>query len=281
MNSFSFNRCWKVLRWNLRMEFRSLVMWIMGYSIAVFLGELLFFYLSIGSDPTHILDNIVKFCAIFIMIALGVGFSTIFYDLNKKPRRQAFLMLPASNLEKYLAAVAYYTVGWTLCVLLSFVAGDTLRMVVRSLAYGDPWISGVPMLLSFFDPGFGDTLFIKHTLAYKVMNVTVLLAFFVWIHSLYILGGTLLRRYAFVVVSLFIILCMMLLVWTIHHYSFSMFYSNWVDNHYVRQEVGTLAYVLAVLLPLLSAFNYWASFHIFKHFELISNKWTNYDILKR
>jgi len=32
---------------------------------------------------------------------------------------------------------------------------------------------------------------------------------------------------------------------------------------------------------LLTCFNYWASFHVFKHFELITNKWTNYDILKR
>jgi hypothetical protein len=39
--------------------------------------------------------------------------------------------------------------------------------------------------------------------------------------------------------------------------------------------------VLAVVLPLLAVINYWASFHIFKGFQLITNKWTNYDILKR
>ena len=37
----------------------------------------------------------------------------------------------------------------------------------------------------------------------------------------------------------------------------------------------------AVLLPLLAVFNYWASFHIFKNLQLITNKWLNYDFHKR
>ena len=263
------------------MNRRGLMMWIIGYSIAVFLGEMMFFHLSIGSNTENILNNIVQFCVIFILIALGVGFSTIFYDMNKKPRRQAFLMLPASNLEKFLSVFVYYTVGWTFCVFLSYAAGDTLRMVVRFLAYGDPWISSIPMYLEHIDPGFGDDIFHRHTLHYQVMSITVVTAFLVWLHSLYILGGTLLRRYAFVVVSVFFILCMIVLAWIMHHFSFFLFYSNWVVDHYERQYVGTMAYVLAVVLPLLSCFNYWASFHIFKHFELISNKWTNYDLFKR
>ena len=281
MNSFSFNRFWKVLSWDFGMNRRGLLLWTIGYSIAVFLGEMMFFYLSIGHDTESILNNIVQFCMIFIMIALAVGLSVIFYDMNKKPRRQAFLMLPASNLEKFLAAVLYCTVGWAFCVFFSYAVGDTLRMVVRSLAYGDPWISSIPMYLEHIDSGFGDDIFHWHTLHYQVMSITVVTAFLVWLHSLYIFGGTLLRRYAFVVVSVFFIVCLIAFAWIIHHFSFSMFYSNWVGDHYERQEVGTMAYVLAVLLPLLSACNYWASFHIFKGFQLITNKWTNYDLFKR
>ena len=281
MNSFSFNRFWKVLCWYFGINRRGLVMWTIGYSIAVFLGEMMFFYLSIGNDTESILNNIVQFCKIFITIALGVGISVIFYDLNKKTRRQTFLMLPASNLEKVLAAVLYCTVGWSFCVFLSYAAGDTLRMVVRSLAYGDPWILSIPMYLEQVDPGFGDAMFHKHTLHYQEVSITVVTAFLVWLHSLYILGGTLLRRYVFVVVSVFFILCMIAYTWIMHYFHFSMFYSNWVGDHYERQYVGTMGYVMAVVLPLLSAFNYWASFHIFKHFEQITNKWTNYDILKR
>ena len=74
---------------------------------------------------------------------------------------------------------------------------------------------------------------------------------------------------------------MMVLSWVLNHIDASMFTSHWDGDKYVSQEVGFFAYVLAVVLPLLSIFNYWAAFHIFKGFQLITNKWTNYDILKR
>jgi hypothetical protein len=48
----------------------------------------------------------------------------------------------------------------------------------------------------------------------------------------------------------------------------------------VLHKVGVLGYFFTVALPIISIFNYWASFHIFKGFQLITNKWTNYDIYK-
>ncbi|MBQ9993373.1 MAG: cation diffusion facilitator family transporter, partial [Clostridia bacterium] len=56
------------------------------------------------------------------------------------------LMLPASNLEKYLTALLYIASFFTACVLLSFALGDTLRMVFRSLVFGDEWVSTVPIV---------------------------------------------------------------------------------------------------------------------------------------
>ena len=48
----------------------------------------------------------------------------------------------------------------------------------------------------------------------------------------------------------------------------------------IIHKVGALGYFLTVALPLLSIFNYWASYRIFKGFQLITNKWTNYDFFK-
>ena len=186
-------------------------------------------------------------------------------------------MLPASNLEKFLAAVAYATIVWTFFVALSFVVGDTLRMVYRGLVNGDEWISTVPMVLNTIQPGFVETFAQESSLEYLVMNTFVHSAFMVWFHSLYILGGTLMRKYSFVVSSIMLILFMALLGWLTGHFHLQIFSSSWEGDHYVGQYVGPLAYVLAVVLPLLSFFNYWASYRIFKGMQLITNKWTNYD----
>ena len=281
MNSFNINRFGKTFRWVVGVNFRNLLMWTIGYTLALFLAEQLFFAFSSDQEIEKVLRDISQFCTIFIMIALAVGLSTLFFDLNKKPRREAFLMLPASNLEKFLSTVAYVTIVWTFFVVLSFAAGDTMRMVYRALVNGEEWLSCVPMVLEEINPGFVDTFF-SHgsTLEYMVMYTFVICAFIVWIHSLYILGGTLLRKYSFVVSTIVLILFMWLLGWLTGHCHLQMFNSNWDGHHYVYQEVGLLAYILAVVLPLLSVFNYWASFHIFKGFQLITNKWTNYDFHK-
>lgn len=281
MNSFSINRFGKMFRWVLRVDFRSLMMWTVGFSIAVFLGELLFFVFSQNGSLTHTVNNLVQFCTIFIMIALAVCVSTLFSDVNKTPKREAFLMVPASNLEKFLSVVFYVTVVVAICVFLSVVVGDTLRMVFRSLVYGDEWVSAVPMIANALIPNtmFNDPTHV-YSLSYRVMNVLVGYSFLLWIHSFYTLGGTLLRKYSFVVTSVAMIIFMMVLSWVINHIDVSLFTSQWNGNAYVGEEVGVLAYVLAVVLPLLSAFNYWASFQIFKGFQLITNKWFNYDFYK-
>ncbi|MBQ2210141.1 MAG: hypothetical protein II404_09290 [Prevotella sp.] len=280
MNNFSFNRFSRTLRWVVGVNFRSLMIWTLGYMVGVFLGEQLFFGMSFGNDVASILSNISQFFTIFILIALGVGLSTVFYDLNKKTRREAFLMLPASNLEKFLSAVVYVTFVWTFFVALSFVAGDTLRMVYRALVNGDEWISTVPMVMNTMEPGFVEVFKHESTLEYMVMYTFVICAFIVWMHSLYLLGGTLFRKYSFVVSSLVLIMSVSFLAWLTGHCHIQMFSSSWEGDHYVRQEVGPLGYVLAVVLPLLSVFNYWASYRIFKGMQLITNKWTNYDFHK-
>ena len=252
MNSFSFNRFGKALRWVMAVNFRTLLM------------------------------------------------CTIVSSVNEKRKRQAFLMMPSTNLEKFLSLLVYTSVICVACVLLAFVLGDCLRMAwfkmqsffvdyeVQVSVIGDPvetyhgWSSALPKLIENLTPNMLDPESDRYTWFYNAMTLFVISAVGVWIHSLLIICGTLLRKYAFVVASLIIILCSVLLSWTIHHFGLFLFWGDvWKDGIHYESEVGALAYVLAVLLPALAVFNYWASFHIFKHFELITNKWTNYDIFKR
>jgi hypothetical protein len=225
--------------------------------------------------------------------------STIVSSVNEKRKRQAFLMMPSTNLEKFLSLLVYTSVICVACVLLAFVLGDCLRMAWFKMqsyfveyqvqvSVSDPaetyhgWSSALPKLIENLTPNVLDPDSYRRTWFYNAMNVFVIFAIAVWNLSLMTICGTLLRKYAFVVASLIIILCSILLSWTIHHFGLFLFWGDvWKDGVHYESEVGALAYVLAVLLPALAVFNYWASFHIFKHFELITNKWTNYDIFKR
>ena len=298
MNSFSFNRFGKTLRWVMAVNFRTLVMWTIGSVVAVFVGELMTAEIRNLSAYEMVFLFGTMGSALFILVSLIMA-STIVSSVNEKRKRQAFLMMPSTNLEKFLSLLVYTSVICVACVFLAFVLGDCLRMVWFKMqsyfveyqvqvSVSDPaetyhgWSSALPKLIENLTPNVLDPESDRYTWFYNAMNVFVIFAIAVWNLSLMTICGTLLRKYAFVVASLIIILCSVLLSWTIHHFGLFLFWGDmWKDGIHYESEVGALAYVLAVLLPALAVFNYWASFHIFKHFDLITNKWTNYDILKR
>jgi hypothetical protein len=141
------------------------------------------------------------------------------------------------------------------------------------------WSSAIPKMMDNLTPHILEAD--SCNWFYLVMNLFVIAAIAVWTHSLLIIGGTLFRKYSFVISCLVLILFWVIFGKTMQYFELSMFTSTWENDRYASGEVGIPAYILAVLLPLLSVFNYWASFRIFKGFQLITNKWTNYDILKR
>jgi len=310
MNSFNINRFGQTFRWVVATNFRNFLAWTLGAAVGVFLMEIILVALSIHSDGGNyvplLYSSISQICQIALVIFVLVAFSTGFADYQKKPRREAFLMLPSTNLEKFLAVVIYVTVVWSLAGFLAFAVGDTLRMAVRALACGNEWYSLVPKVLEMFGemiPPFDEGGMMIQTIPYKVCAPIFLVGLLVWIHSTYILGGTLLRKYTFVASSLVIILAFLLITWLVQKFNLQVFYVDTVidgqslealrqsgaldsngpvyaKSFQVLHKVGVLGYFITVALPILSIFNYWASFHIFKGFQLITNKWINYDFHK-
>jgi hypothetical protein len=262
-----------------------MLMWTGGFTIALFLAELMFFTFN-PDNPDAALMNISQFSGIFIVIGLSAGACTFLSDYNKKAKRETFLMLPASNLEKFLVAVFHVVFVYTIALFLSVVLGDTLRMVYRAIAYGDEWQLAIPLIVDYFYPNILDAEnMVDGVFWYAVTQMAVFVAMILWIHSVYTLGGTLLRKYSFVVVSLFIITCIVAFVKFMIYYKLSMFQTNWEAHNghatLVYYDAGVMSYVLIVVLPILSVFNYWVSYHIFKNYQLITNKWINYDFHKR
>ncbi len=296
MNTFSFNRFGKMLRWVLSVNQRRILYAMAGSVVGVFMAEMILLKMSSLYSPFTMLNHYGQVGAALFAVASLILVSTIVSGVNEKRKREAFLMLPASNLEKFLALMTYTSVVCVLGVFLAFVLGDSLRMAwfwvsgpyteMETSVMGDPvetyywWSSAIPKMMDNLTPHILEAD--SCNWFYLVMNLIVIAAIAVWTHSLLIIGGTLLRKYSFVASMLVFILFVWLLSWTIHHFGLYLFWSDvWKDGHHYVSEVGVLAYVLAVVLPLLSIFNYWASFHIFKNFQLITNKWTNYDIFKR
>ena len=259
------------------------------------MAEMILFRMSSLDSPFTMLKHYGQVGAAVFAVTSLILVSTIVSGVNEKRKREAFLMLPASNLEKFLALMTYTSVVCVLGVFLAFVLGDSLRMAwfwvsgpyteIETSVMGNPvetyywWSSAIPKMMDNLTPHILEAD--SCNWFYLVMNLFVITAIAVWTHSLLIIGGTLFRKYSFVISCIIFILFWVIFVKMMHYFELSMFTSTWENGRYVDGEIGVPAYVLAVLLPLLAVFNYWASFHIFKNFQLITNKWTNYDILKR
>lgn len=295
MKSFSINRFGKMLCWVLRVNMRSLLAWAVGSVGAVFMGELMAIKMAGFNTPYSFLSATSQMGSVILVLVSLIMVSSVVSTINEKRKRESFLMLPATNLEKYLVLIVYTSVVCVVTMTLAFVLGDCLRMLWFRISLpegvklvgnidGDVcywWSSSVPMLVDSLLPNvLADDPKWQCSDVYVAMSLAVIIGTVLWTHSLMTLGGTLLRKYAFIISGAVLVLCVTLFAKFMHYYELQMFTASWEDGGYVTQDVGTMAYVLAVVLPLLAIFNYWASFRIFKRFELITNKWINYDFHK-
>ena len=307
MNSFSINRFGKTLRYVLSTNFRSLLMWTIGAALVVFMCEMLYWkFGTLNESPYDMLKNFGDMGMVLYVVASVVLISSVVAGINDKRKRESFMMLPSTNAEKYLSLIVYSTVICILCVFLAMVLGDTLRMAFLwgrdlmgfgpryegepesvyitncfgDVMYANSWVrwydSALPVFWNSFLPNFGFSSW------YGIMRWAFFLASLLWIHSLYTLGGTLLRKYAFVASSAVFILLLVGFVKFMNYFELYTFRSEWIDaaGNYHRRMISTLVYVYCIALPILSIANYWISFRIFKGFELITNKWINYDFHK-
>ena len=297
MNSFSFNRYGKTLRWVLSVNFRTLLLWTIGAALVVFLGELLTMKLEDVTDPYNMINEYAALGCMLLVIASLVLISSIVISINNKRRREAFLMLPSTNLEKFLSLVTYTTIIGIACVILAIVLGDSLRMfwfwasgyshemmgtTIPTRHNGEIyyWYSSafpkiVDSLTAATLPDF------EYPAEFMVWQALLTTLGLLWLHSLYTLGGTFLRKYAFVGTTLLLVFCVSMVAKLQGVLHLSTLHIQYNEGNLEYYTIGTLTYILCVLFLLLTVFNYWASFRIFKGFQLITNKWTNYDILKR
>ena len=226
MNSFNFNRFGQTLRWVLATNFRKLLAWTIGAALMVFMGEMFINGINgMGgkNNPVRMLWDFADVGSGLMVLVTVIMVCSVVSSINDKRKRETFLMLPSSNLEKFLALVFYTTVICVLCMFLAYVVGDTLRMAWlwgEYLTWGQEtvsqvynyngvdetcysWSSSVPWMLSKLIPRlitvWGNGIYWTWENEWSTLIFHVVLA--VWIHSVYTLGGTLFRKYAFVATS--------------------------------------------------------------------------------
>ena len=214
-------------------------------------------------------EQTVAFGIIFFCFAMLFAASFLFAGMKDTRKRSAFLLWPISNLEKYVISIIL-SIFWMMVITIgAYVLADALRVFVDWVT-GRVIIWGVPII---FNDVFGQAVF--HN------DWQMIWMFFTWvfyIHSLYIVGGTLFRRQQFLLTSATIAVVGILLIMLLNQIKPDVEFvtGTWDEKtHTYNQIFHPFFYILNTTLCALIVFHYWASYKLFTRMQVINNKWLN------
>lgn len=256
--TFDIHRFAMVLRWDILTNKKRYT----GALLGLILGFTLIFIISLlsmrgwdytesfhFSDPSeYFLNNNYSFFCIFMGIVPFVMATMIFHNMANKLSRENFLMLPASNLEKYFVRLLNMTLGSFILVILALIGADLVQLafsfiITPSFHMSLSWPTLSRWITTEFS--FGD------------------FCAFLFFHSFCILGGAFYRKQPF----LLTFVTGGVLLWALG--CISIFF------HPIFPRIPTEDICYIIICLCLTVFNYWASYKLFCRMQVICNKWIN------
>ena len=219
----------------------------------------------------HYVEQTLVFSIIFFCFSMLFGASYLFSSMKDTRKRSAFLLWPVSNLEKYVVNLLLSILWLAIITVGAYLLADTLRVFVD-------WVTGRIVIWGFpkLAEPFGNNAAFEHWQTAWM--------FFTWvfyIHSLYIVGGTLFRRQQFLLTSCTIVLVAILLTMLLNQIDWNSMNIEFITGTWdEKTETYThifhpFFYILNTAVTLLIFVHYWASYKLFTRMQVINNKWLN------
>jgi hypothetical protein len=292
MENFNINRFGQALKCHFLVSRKSWIRLFGIYTLVMFVANLFFTRLAgmgysrmeeryqgevLLQEYAHIVNEASSFCFVFFCFAMLFGASYLFPQMKDTRKRSAYLLWPVSNSEKYIISLLHSIILMAILTVVAIIAADALRVLVDAIT-GRVIVWGVPL--------YGK--YISNAPEWQVVLMVVTWMFY--FHSLYIVGGTLFRRFQFLSTSITIITIVILLMIFVKQTGL-----DYIDYHFIEYEQGEILHQLpdgstyysyrAIYTPrfyfallggwLIIAAHYWASFKLFCRMQVINNKWLN------
>ena len=267
MKKFDINRFCKVMSRLILIRRRSIIKLFAGFLIGFFVIAIMFFPFF-ERQPMSDADIRIRLWgnSPFISVVFAMSFfiiaTFIISDLGKRQQRINEMMLPATNLEKFLARVILVSVVYPLLIAIAFIAADGLQQLTSTLIFHDGRASLVTTWYEYCQSSStGSPLW--------VMAEVVLLT-----NSFALLGGMFFRKAAWLktLISLFVIITGIAISLTTFAY---LLYEH-TDYELVVTD-DTLSSIIGNLICLgLTVLMYWSSYKIYTRLQVINNRWRNF-----
>ena len=285
MNTFNFNRFSQALKCQFLVERKTWIRLFGIYTLVMFMANLFWTRVQGRSYNelaeywsfedlfriyNHNVEQSVAFGIVFFCIAMLFGATSMFSQMKDTRQRSAYLLWPVSHLEKYVVSFLHSFVLMAILTVVAYLLADTLRVFVD-------WLTGRVVIwgMTKLTEPMGDAVFEQW------QTTWMLFTWVFYIHSLYIVGGTLFRRQQFLltsgtiaVVTILLIIVLNQIDWNSVDIKFITYTWDKKTNTYIN-TFYPFFYILHSVLCALIIFNYWASYKLFTRMQVINNKWLN------
>lgn len=272
-NNFQFSRLLMVMRWDMFTNLKSYLNMMLGMTFAL----LPFFIMQLYqlSKQYQLFPDTIdlsywgmsQYVLMIFSIAMYMMATQIFMVMKTTGQREQFLMLPASNLEKYISRFLFSTLGAAVAMITAIVVSDLVQLIFSFVLlpghHQSVCLSIMALLWKIW------TTFIESIdFAGALMLSLLIMTCGVLVHSFFILCGTLFRKHTIVVSGILFIVMIYLVIYVIESVP---------DTITTCLMHGDNSWIFCLLIAelLLAGFQYWLSYKVFTRMQVICNRWIN------
>ncbi len=211
--------------------------------------------------------------------------------LKTKGRGLNYLMMPATNMEKFVARALVNTILLIVMAFAALLLADLVRMLFVPLFEVKEFYGfTLPRILAEFGETFssayrtggevwgptvdGTVRVIGFSTYYGAVNVTIMVAAFLFAHSLFILGGCIWRKAAIIKIWITQIVVTSAVVWIfvkLEPYVLPWLGEVLTSLFETEQQAGmTLMSIAIPVLLALTVLNWWLSYRLFSRKQVVA-----------
>ena len=232
----------------------------------------------------HYCSNIMGAFAFIIGIFGIVYAANIMENMITKEKRIAFLMLPATMIEKFVARFLIVTVGLAVAVFIAASLAEITRYLLLPL-FNVPETFHQSVLYNLLSMASVDGEQIYRGSGYA-MNIPYQnwlgelcgWAFLVWSHSLYILGGNYwYKKPFFKTLGTLMLISILFSVLSVHMLSWIgddniRSFAEWLEANFQWMTLNKLLSLGVAFFSAFTMFNWWLSYRFFTRSQVIKPK---------
>lgn len=267
MKKFDINRFGRVLARLILVRRRKIINLFLGFLIACFIYMILrgcniFTWQASSTEQIQIdLMGSVDFILTILPAAFFIMGTFVINDLTSRQSRISEMMLPATNVEKFVARVVLVSIVFPLIVVAAFLTADVLQQIVSMLVNHGARASMTTIAIDYLQT------------TSSLSPLWVQLEAILLTNAFTILGGMFFRKTAWLKTIISLILILMIVAGLMAGIGFMLLahtdYQVSIPNDFFGDITGNIICLALTILM------YWAAYKLYTRLQVINNRWIN------